>query len=341
MSEHVPDAEQMSFPVNKPDFALMEVPPTSEPLTPSIDPGSNRVKWRQICGFVEVKSTFNKGPNAPSATTVRQIVSQGANYARLILASRPFHLYVLCIFIYGPNFCLGWYDRRGVILSDDYHIDTNLHILINVVLQLTTHMTPCQLGHDKTATLLNGHTYYQEQYPSFLVSMSSVTDTRRWKTVGPPIWSSLSLLGRGTATWRAISLQHNDAVVLKTLWRSQTRRSESDVYRSITSAMPGVATLSIGDDVRHSVGRDANAIVTVGWLRSTILQDDTCVRDDPVLHRLALKTVGRPLWDAETSKIFITGSLAALRGLILLGYLIHYNHDTRRTPSTLDKGNSS
>ncbi|KAG1830949.1 hypothetical protein DFJ58DRAFT_736804 [Suillus subalutaceus] len=314
MGDHVPDAEKMAFPINKPDFALVEVPPTSEPLTPSIDPGSNRVKWREICGFVEVKNTFNKGPNAPSATTVRQIVSQGANYARLILASRPFHLYVLCIFIYGPNFCLGWYDRRGVILSDDYHIDTDLGILINVVLQLTTHMTSCQLGHDKTATLLNGHTYYQKHYPSFLVSMSTATDTRRWKTMGAPIWSSMSLLGRGTATWRAESLQDGETVVLKTLWRSQTRQSESDVYRLITSDLPGVATLSLGDDVRHSIGRDANAVVTVGWLRSTILRDDAHVRDDPVLHRLTLKTIGRPLWDAEMSETFITGSLAALKG---------------------------
>ncbi|KAG0693251.1 hypothetical protein DFH29DRAFT_1084317 [Suillus ampliporus] len=314
LGERIPDAENMSFPDNKPDFVLAEVPPTSEALTPEIDAGSERVKWRQICGFIEVKPTFNKGPNTTSTSTVRPIVSQGVNYARLILAARPFQLYVLCIFIYGPNFCLGWYDRRGVILSRDYHIDTNLDILVRAVLQLTTHMTPYQLGHDKTATILEGHTYYQKNYPSFVVSMGAGGDTRQWKTVGAPIWSSLSLLGRGTATWRAVSLLDDTDVVLKTLWRSQTRRSESNVYGLITKALPGVAAISVGDDVRHAVGKNENAVVTVGWLRSVILQDNACVNDDPVLHRLALTTIGRPLWDAETSKTFILGSLAALKG---------------------------
>ncbi|KAG2096489.1 uncharacterized protein F5147DRAFT_656568 [Suillus discolor] len=41
---------------------------------------------------------------------------------------------------------------------------------------------------------------------------------------------------------------------------------------------------------------------------------DTGVPDDPVFYRLALKTVGRPLCDADTTKDFILGSLAALRG---------------------------
>ncbi|KAG1859474.1 hypothetical protein C8R48DRAFT_674006 [Suillus tomentosus] len=149
----------MSFPVNKPDFALVEVPPTSDHLTPSIILGSNRVK---------------------------------------------------------PNLCLSWYNRRGVILSDDYHINTNICILINVVLQLTMHMTPSQLRHDKTVTLLNRHIYYQEQYLSFLV----------------------------------MALPH----------------------------------------------------------------DDTCICDDLVLHRLVLKTIRRPLWDAKTSQIFTMGSVTALKG---------------------------
>ncbi|KAG2366070.1 hypothetical protein BDR07DRAFT_1480638 [Suillus spraguei] len=222
------------------------------------------------------------------------------------MAARPFQLYVLCIFIYGHKFSLGWYDRRGVIISYDYDIDDDLDILINAVLQLTTHMTTYQLGHDRSARLLEGHSYYQVEYPSFLVSMDADGDTCLWKTEGPPIWSSLSLLGRGTATWRAVSVgnKKEGVIVLKTLWRSQTRQSESNIYGHIKSPLPGVAEFSLGDDVH----------IPSAACRSLILNDDVGVPDDPVLHRLALKTVGRPLWDAETTRDFILGSLAAIKG---------------------------
>ncbi|KAG2136358.1 uncharacterized protein EDB93DRAFT_1339467 [Suillus bovinus] len=264
----------MSFPNDKPDFVLTEVPPTSGPLTPAIDVGRDGVKWRQISGFVEVKPHVREGPNATKSTS----------------------LYVLCMFIYGDKFSLGWYDRRGVIISDDYDILQNLDILVSVILQLTTHMTAYDIGHDRSARLLEGHSYYQFGYPSFLVSTGAAGDTCLWKTEGPPIWYSLSLLGRGTATWRAVLAENKPG------------------KKRIKSPLPGVAEFSLGDDVCIPLGRETNARVTVGTLRSLILNDDAGVPDYPVLHRLALETVGRPLWDADTTKDFILGSLAALKG---------------------------
>ncbi|KAG1719222.1 hypothetical protein EDB19DRAFT_1861120 [Suillus lakei] len=319
MSDHVPDAENMSFPHNKPDFVLAEVPPTSDPLTPAIDVGSDGVKWRQISGFIEVKSQVRDGPNVTKSTSVKPIVLQAANYARLIMAARPFQLYVLCVFIYGHKFSLGWYDRRGVIISEDYDILNDLDILVNVILQLTTHMTTYQLGHDRSARLLEGHSYYQLEYPSFLVSMGATGDTCLWKTKGPPVWSSLSLLGRGTATWRAVVPSNKPEkdeviVILKTLWRSQTRQSESNIYGRIKLPLPGVAEFSLGDDVRIPLAKETHARVTIGTLRSLVLDDDAGVLDDPVLHRLVLNTVGLPLWDAGTTKDLILGSLTALKG---------------------------
>ncbi|KAG2142983.1 hypothetical protein DEU56DRAFT_754576 [Suillus clintonianus] len=100
---------------------------------------------------------------------------------RIFNIARPFQLYVLCFFIRDHKLSLNWYDRRGIILSDDYDMDDNLEIL--------------------------------HEYPSFLASMG-VNDPRWWKiSTGPPIWSSLSLLARGTATWQAASLQDNNDVV--------------------------------------------------------------------------------------------------------------------------------
>jgi hypothetical protein len=178
-------------------------------------------------------------------------------------------------------------------------------------------MTSYQLGHDKTARLQEGHSYYQDQYPSFMVGMGGDGNTTpQWKTYGAPIWSSLSLLGRSTATWRAISLQDGQKVVLKTLWRSQTRQSESAVYRRIKSGSRSIAKLSVGDDVRFAISKETNVLVTIGSLRHYFLNDKDweSVRDDPILHRLALRTIGRPLWDAQSSEEFILGSLSALKG---------------------------
>jgi hypothetical protein len=76
------------------------------------------MKPRQIFRFIEVRPNFKDDPKTVNTTVVKEIVSQGANYARLIMAAWPSQLYVLCVFVYGHKFCLGWYDREGVILSN-------------------------------------------------------------------------------------------------------------------------------------------------------------------------------------------------------------------------------
>src|SRR6267154_5132458 len=98
-----------------------------------------RMMWSSGGRYVVLLKSTELGDGLNTkGKAVKKIVSQGANYARQILAARPFQLYVLCIFTYAEKFCLGWYDRRGVILSDDYDITDDLDILVNVILQLTT-----------------------------------------------------------------------------------------------------------------------------------------------------------------------------------------------------------
>lgn len=128
----------------------------------------------------------------------------------------------------------------------------------------------------------------------------------------------MSVLNRGAATWRAVWVEDkskkNEVVSLTTLWRSRTRESESNAYGHIKPPLPGVAELSLGDDVYIPLGRETHTRVRVGTLRFLILNGDTGVPDNLVLHRLALTTVGRPLCDADTTKDLILESLAALRG---------------------------
>ncbi|KAG1864449.1 hypothetical protein C8R48DRAFT_189990 [Suillus tomentosus] len=179
-------------------------------------------------------------------------------------------------------------------------------------------MTEYKRIYDRSAHSLEGHSYYPLEYPSFLVGMGAACDTSLRKTEDHPIWSSLSLLGRGTATWRAVLAEDeskkNEVVSLKTLWKSRTRESESNAYGHVKPPLPGAAELSLGDDVYIPLGRETHARVAVGTLRFLILNDNTGVPDGPILHSLALTTVRRPLCDADTTKDFILGSIAALRG---------------------------
>lgn len=63
-----------------------------------------------------------------------------------------------------------------------YDIDDNLDSLVNAVFQLTTHMVTYQLGHERSACLLERPSYYQIEHVSFLVSMGADGDPHLWKT---------------------------------------------------------------------------------------------------------------------------------------------------------------
>lgn len=57
--------------------------------------------------------------------------------------------------------------------------------------------------------------------------------------------------------------------------------------------LPGVAELSLADDVCIPLERDTHARVSVTTFRYLIFNDAASVPNDPVLHRLALNTMGR------------------------------------------------
>jgi hypothetical protein len=127
--------------------------------------------------------------------------------------------------------------------------------------------------------------------------------------LGPPIWTSLSFLGRGTNVWLVREyvvgviqeplLRGN---VMKTAWRSSARTPESDIYMSIDQFPEGLAKFECGGDVKH-----AGYPITVQNLRShpvNIVGDiNSPTPPTPVLHRLILGTVGCPLWWEYTSNL--------------------------------------
>ncbi|TFK83457.1 hypothetical protein K466DRAFT_602835 [Polyporus arcularius HHB13444] len=302
-----------SFPT-KPDFPVAEVPPPSSGTITEVVDAAQWLRWRQCPAFLEVKVLPSDGP-VPAQNyktrAVRDALVQGADYARAILSSRPFQLHVFGIFVSGTNLCVGMFDRRGITLSPevDMFSTSGIRNMVSIVLKLTWDMSPVDLGHDPTVSLLDGHTYYNETYPRFLVKMSNGRVTSdAWRTVGLPLWSSHSLFGRGTSVWRALRVNVDTAQILKVAWRSSGRESETAIYERIKSAFNdsiprGIATTpSGGGDVYSSLGQP----VSVFHLRRhPSLCPDTGPVTDAILHRVALNDFGKPIWRYRDSAQFL------------------------------------
>jgi hypothetical protein len=291
---------------------------------------SNSKLWRDRDAFGEVKPSNKQGPKPATSGTIPPIVTQSADYARLFMSARPFMLFCVGILIFGTGFCVGIYDRDGITFSPIFDMFEDTATLIRVVRTLGCNLSVEELGFDPTVRVLTdletqrltGNT----KYPSAVVS-SCGNDSRQWCTIGPPIWASLSLLGRGTNVWRVreyVADVHEDPhmrgneMIMKTAWRSSARTSESDIYMSIDQPPEGLAKFECGGDVWS-----AGYPITVQNLRGKAVHALDIDPPTPVLHRLVLGTVGRPLWEYTSELDLLTGFRAALQGESLL---ISYDH---------------
>ena len=275
-------------------------------------------KWSDRDGFCEIKATKAQGPKPTNEQTVRDIVTQAADYARLHMSSRPFMLFSVCLLIFGSDFCLTIFDRSGIMFSPIKNMWTDTNDFIRAVLSMTCLLSDVELGQDPTVQKLPpdiSMKINQDSYPSFIVSPVD-RDTREWCTVGPPMWSSISLLGRGTVVWRVLEYidgatpDPNSEKVLKTAWRNRARTGEAVIYRAVQGEKPsGLADFFAGGDVRSASGEP----ITVQYLRGS---DDDCVDEweTPVLHRVLLNSVGRPLWEYDSELELLKALRAACLG---------------------------
>jgi hypothetical protein len=296
-------------------------------------------KWRHRDAFGEVKPSNKQGPMPAFTGTIPPIVTQCADYARLFMSARPFMLFCVGILIFGTEFCVGIFDRDGVTFSPIYDMFKNTDMLVRVVRSLACTMSIRDLGLDPTVQVLNDEEtkkltgqHARNIYPSALVSCGE----RQWCTIGSPIWTSLSFLGRGTNIWRVKEYVLDDnqqpylkgnLMIMKTAWRSSARTPESEIYLSIPHPQPdGLAKFECGGDVKFPLTQFP---ITVKNLRSEVLQnlspdDDTVSPATPVLHRLILLTVGRPMWEYKTERDLLTGFNDAIRGqCFILGSYYH------------------
>ena len=279
-------------------------------------------KWRDRDAFGEVKLSNEQGPKPAFPGSIPPIVTQCADYARLFMSARPFMLFCVGILIFGAQFCVGIFDRDGVTFPPIHDMFEDIEILVRVVRSLACELPIEELGPDPTVkSLIDEETEEltkqraKDMYPSALVSCGG----REWCTIGCPIWSSLSLLGRGTNVWRVRECVRDnnhrrslarDVKIMKTAWRSSARTSESDIYMSIPDPYPkGVAAFECGGDVKFPL---IGFPITVRYLRNKDRQDLSTLT--PVLHRLILRTVGRPMWDYVSDGDLLIGFRDTIRG---------------------------
>jgi hypothetical protein len=285
-----------------PDFLLADVPNALDSTSLTTAVQARHIKPRQVTGFVEVKASETERPFAP-CKVVKDLTAQVSDYARLIFSVRPFQIFVVGMMIYGWKFSLAFFDRGGILMSREYHIEDDLDVFVAVVRRLVCDASPTDLGQDPSVHLFKSDTYHQDTYPRFRVGMGGL-DNRYWITEGPPMWTSLSLLGRGTSVWHATG--QDGKVVLKVAWRDTSRMSETDIYAAVRVTHAGIADCLGGGDVLFPSWTTA-VPVNVQQLRSRVLHSNSPMTRNPVLHRVTIRPVGCPLWEFECTEDLIKG----------------------------------
>ena len=91
-----------------PDLALVDL---------QCETVSKPVSWLQTPVIVEVKPNANLGPQPSRADTVKDIMAQAADYARLHLSLRPFQMFSYTLLIHGLNYSVTYFDRTGAVVS--------------------------------------------------------------------------------------------------------------------------------------------------------------------------------------------------------------------------------
>ncbi|THH07610.1 hypothetical protein EW146_g9263 [Bondarzewia mesenterica] len=281
--------------------------------------------WRDRDAFVEIKATKMQGPRPDNSreTTIQDIVTQAADYARLYMSARPFVLFSFGLLIFGSEFCVGIFDRDGVTFSPKRDMWKNTNDFIRVIRSMACELTTVELGQDPTVYELDSsiaqHPVGQtdkNNYPSYVISPVG-SDRRQWCTIGCPLWSSLSLFGRGTIVWHVREYANKrlsgPVQVLKTAWRSSKRDSEASIYQTVKGTHPGLAKYLVGGDVRdpRHLGLKEAPLITVRHIRLEAF-DPSAVT--PVLHRLIISTAGRPLWEYSSDLELLKGMRAVLDG---------------------------
>ena len=302
----------------KPDISLIDLPHS--------DAVPAKYLWRQCAVFMEVKQHAWDGPlgkninarlpeDAPVPRHIqgcKNITSQMADSARILMATRPFLRFCLHIVFCGTNFNLALFDRNGVVISRSFHLETHLGLFIRIIRRLSCEMTAYDLGLD--TTVRPEGCLGSAQYPSYLVKIS---DETWYRTEGVPLWQSTSLLGRGTLVFRARKHGNPDAPlwILKHAWREDGRLKESGLYELMRKSdgpfesPRSLAEWIAGGDVPLHNGM----AVTIEGHRA--LFGSKVIGKGATVHRLILASEGRSLGSYTKLKHLLKAAWAIVVGM--------------------------
>ncbi|KAF9477660.1 hypothetical protein BDN70DRAFT_934048 [Pholiota conissans] len=306
------DASTWGFPKYSPDFVLFE----------GRKAASTPILWRKTLGFCEVKPTSQHSPKSAKPNTVKPLVGQAGDYARLQLSARPFHLFSVALLIFGSQFCVAIFDRAGVLFSPIHDMWEETGVFVRVIWSLTCLLSPTQLGQDPTVSKLSDaeHKLYMREirclgrgaraddFPTFVIMAGG----RLWYTQN----------GQGPV------------FVLKNTWRSAACLSESDIYGAISGSHPAVAKLHQGSDVLFP---NDQRRITAYNLRGASTAAEV-EGSDICLHRLLLESRGRPLWEYASEKELLQAMRAALSGDLAPRYKCWQHHAFRRRSVSIRSG---
>ena len=304
----------------KPDISLIDL--SHSDMVPA------EYLWRQCAVFMEMKRNARDGPlgndilNArlpedtpvvtPRVHACKSIITQMADNARILMATRPFLRFCLHIAFCGTNFNLALFDRNGAVISRSYHFETHLGLFIRIIRRLSCEMTAYDLGLDTTVGLEGclGST----QYPNCLVKVS---DEAWYRTEGVPLWQSTSLLGRGTLVFRA--REHSNPSgplwILKHAWREDGRLKESELYGLMRKSggpfesPPSLAEFVVGGDVPLHNGKE----VTIEGHRAQF--GSKVIGNGATVHRLVLASRGKSLASYTKLKQLLKAAWAIVVGM--------------------------
>ncbi|KAI0641619.1 hypothetical protein C8Q79DRAFT_1077266 [Trametes meyenii] len=298
----------LGFPHFYPDFTLTH---TTQLRNPQINAGT--CGWHDRDGFVLIRPSSLQHPYPTTEDGLaRPILTHAANCARIHLSARPFLLFSVCLLVFGGDFCVCIFDRAGARVSPKLNMWCDLETFIRVVRSMTHHLSDVDMGHDPSVALAPASLWSSVDQPAWIIN-SVDPDTRRWCTVGVPIWSSLSLFGRGTFVWYVREVHvvteelRGPVMILKSAWRESGRDAESHIYEAVKGSHPGLAKYVVGADVVTSPGGTEK--ITTHYLRQRSPAPDETTK---VLHRIVLGSVGRPIWEYDTDEQLIDGLLSAV-----------------------------
>jgi hypothetical protein len=89
--------------------------------------------------------------------------------------------------------------------------------------------------------------------------------------------------------------------------------SETDIYTAVQVTHTGIADCLGGGDVSFP-SLTAAVPVNVQQLRHRVFHSNSPVTRNPVLHRVTIRPVGRPLWEFESTDDPIKGLRAIVTG---------------------------